>query len=613
MSKDLESNSVITDDLLPIIPVRNMVIFPGAVSHISIGREMSVAAADLAARDERKLGVLLQRDPTVDDPTPEDLFKVGTVVSVVRFVTAPNGTKHLIVQGEQRFRSAGFVDGLPCLATRFDRIGESERLDPEVQARVKLLREQTAEIIELLPEAPAELNTALEGIKQPGTLADTVAGLLDIPAPAKQKLLETIDVRERLDAVLTAVAEQLQVLTISQEIGAKSKEKIDERQREYLLREQLKTIQHELGDDETTQELDAIETTIEEAGMPEAVEKEARRELKRLRGMPEASTEYSMVRTYLDWLTALPWKPAQPETIDIARARQILDEDHYGLAKIKRRILEYLAVRKLNPEGRSPILCFVGPPGVGKTSLGKSIARALGVEFVRASLGGMHDEAEIRGHRRTYIGAMPGAIIQQIRKAGSRNPVFVLDEMDKLGAGIHGDPASALLEVLDPAQNSTFNDNYLGVPFDLSQVLFIGTANMIDNIPGPLRDRMEVIELPGYTQEEKVEIAERYLIGRQTEANGLKPGQATIDRSAIEALIDGYTREAGVRNLEREIGALLRHAAMRVAEGVTEQVHFTEGDLEGVLGVRRFEREVQMRTSVPGVATGLAWTPVGGD
>jgi ATP-dependent Lon protease len=606
------NQTILPDDLLPVVPVRNVVVFPGAVTHISIGREMSTAAAELAVRQERKLGMLLQRDPAVDTPGPDDLYRVGTIVSVVRLVTARNGTRHLICQGEQRFRTAGFVEGLPCLVARYDVISDSERSDAEIQARANLLKEQTTELAELLPEAPVEFTAALAAIEQPGSLADFVAGFIDMSAADRQALLETFDVRERLDRVLLAVEEQLQVLQISHEIGAKSKEKLDEQQREYLLREQLKTIQQELGDEDGS-ELDDIEAAIAKAQMPEDVAKEARKELKRLRGMPESAAEHSMVRTYLDWLTTLPWSVTEGDAVDIARARQILDEDHYGLKKIKRRILEYLAVRKLNPQGRSPILCFVGPPGVGKTSLGQSIARALGLQFVRASLGGVHDEAEIRGHRRTYIGSMPGSIIQHIRKAGTRNPVFMLDEMDKLGAGFHGDPSSALLEVLDPEQNSTFADNYLGMPFDLSKVLFIGTANVIDNVPGPLRDRMEVIEVPGYTQEEKLEIAERYLIKRQLEANGLRAEQASIERQALAELIDGYTREAGVRNLEREIGALFRHAAMRVAEGETVAVQISIDDVVAIIGARRFEREAQMRTSLPGVATGLAWTPVGGD
>ena len=609
----MDSKKTISEDLLPIIPVRNVVSFPGAVSHLSIGREMSMAAAELAVAEERKLGVLLQRDPGIDAPSPDDIFPVGTIVSVVRFITAPNGTKHLIVQGEQRFRVTDYEEGLPFLAARFETVPDQELGDAEEKARAKLLKERAEEIASLLPGAPAEFNAALALIEEPGAVADFIAGFLDVKPTEKQELLETTNVRERLDRVLQAVTDQLEVLRISQEIGAKSKEKIDEQQREFFLREQLKTIQRELGDDETSSELDEIEAAIDEAGMPEEAEKEARKELKRLRAMPESSAEHSMVRTYLDWLVSLPWKQPPPAEVDIAKARQILDEDHYGLEKVKRRILEYLAVRKLNPEGRSPILCFVGPPGVGKTSLGRSIARALDLEFVRASLGGVHDEAEIRGHRRTYIGSMPGSIIQSIRKAGSNNPVFMLDEMDKLGAGFHGDPSSALLEVLDPEQNSTFVDNYLGVPFDLSRVFFIGTANVIDNVPGPLRDRMEVIELPGYTAEEKLEIAERYLVSRQLKANGLDASQASVDRDALEEIIDGYTREAGVRNLEREIGTLFRHAAMRIAEGGAETVHITRTDLPEILGPRKFEHEVQMRTSVPGVATGLAWTPVGGD
>jgi ATP-dependent Lon protease len=608
-----QTRDKLQDDVVPVIPVRNMVIFPGEVAHVSIGRQMSIDAARLAAEEGRGIGVLLQHDPAEDAPDADDVFHVGTIVSIVRFVTAPNGMHHLICQGEQRFQATTFVPGLPCLAARVEPIREPRQSGAEIQARENLLREQTAEITRLLPEVPSDFASALAAAETPGALADLVAGFLDIGVEEKQQILETADVCERLDRVLEAAREQLNVLRISQEIGAKSKEKIDKQQREYLLREHLKTIQRELGEEGRGSELEELAQAIDQARMPEDADKEARKELKRLQAMPEASAEYSMVRTYLDWLTALPWSVEDTEDIDIARARQVLDEDHHGLEKVKRRILEYLAVRKLNPSGRSPILCFVGPPGVGKTSLGRSIARALGLRFVRASLGGVHDEAEIRGHRRTYIGALPGSIIQSIRKAGTRNPVFMLDEMDKLGAGFHGDPSAALLEVLDPEQNSTFSDNYLGVPFDLSKVLFVGTANVLDNIPGPLRDRMEVIELPGYTQEEKLVIARRYLVSRQLEANGLKPDQVTLDDDVIAEVIDGYTRESGVRNLEREIGALLRHAAVRITEGAEQPLHISRDDVPAILGPRKFEREVQMRTSVPGVATGLAWTPVGGD
>jgi ATP-dependent Lon protease len=607
------TESRLPEDVLLVLPVRNLIVFPGAVTQVALGRDVSIAAAREAVQNDRKLGLLLQRDPSVDKPGPDDLYRVGTVVSVVRYITAPNGMHHLICQGEERFRVLDFVPRLPFLAARYDSIPEPKGSSPEAEALANHVKQKASELIELLPQVPPELPTALASIESPGLLADLVAGLIDIKPAEKQFILETVDVRERLERLTEFLTHRLKVLKLSREIDEQTKDKIDERQREYLLREQLKTIQKELGEDEGAPEAEEIETAIDEAGMPPEAEKQARKELKRLKSMPEAAAEHSMIRTYLDWLTSVPWSKEDEENIDIARAREILDEDHYGLDKVKRRILEYLAVRKLNPTGRSPILCFVGPPGVGKTSLGQSIARAIGLEFVRASLGGVHDEAEIRGHRRTYIGSMPGSIVQSIVKAGTRNPVFMLDEMDKLGVGFHGDPSSALLEVLDPEQNSTFKDHYLDVPFDLSKVLFIGTANVLDNIPGPLRDRMEVIELPGYTQQEKLQIARRYLVRRQLEANGLTAEQASIDDEALERLIDGYTREAGVRNLERQIGAVLRHVAMQVSEGTVESVRVSADDLQSILGAAKFESEVALRTSVPGVATGLAWTPVGGD
>jgi len=605
--------SRIPDDVLLVLPVRNLIVFPGAVTQVALGREVSIAAAREAVKSDRKLGLVLQRESSVDEPGPDDLYQVGTVVSVVRYITAPNGIHHLICQGEERFRVLDFVPGLPFLAARFDTIPEPKGSSPEAEALANHVKQKAGELIELLPQVPPELPTALASIESPGLLADLVAGLIDIKPAEKQFILETVDVRQRLERLTEFLTHRLKVLKLSKEIDEQTQDKIDERQREYLLREQLKTIQNELGEEEGAPEAEEIEQAIDEAGMPPEADKQARKELRRLKAMPEAAAEHSMIRTYLDWLTSMPWSKEDEENIDIARAREILDADHYGLDKVKRRILEYLAVRKLNPTGRSPILCFVGPPGVGKTSLGQSIARALDLEFVRASLGGVHDEAEIRGHRRTYIGSMPGSVIQSIVKAGTRNPVFMLDEMDKLGVGFHGDPSSALLEVLDPEQNSTFKDHYLDVPFDLSKVLFVGTANVPDNIPGPLRDRMEVIELPGYTQEEKLEIARRYLVARQLEANGLKAEQASIDDEALEQLIGGYTREAGVRNLERQIGAVLRHAAMQISEGTAESVHVTADDLQSILGAPKFESEAALRTSVPGVATGLAWTPVGGD
>ncbi len=600
-------------DVLLIVPVRNVVMFPGAVTQVALGRDMSMRAAQEAVQHGHKIGIVLQKDPSVDEPGPNDLHKIGTTVTVVRYIKAPNGVHHLICQGEQRFRVVDYLSGLPFLAARFDLITDQAPSDAAVEARAAFLKQKAVEAIDLLPQVPPELAPALQNIESPGALADMVAGLIDIKPAEKQTILESLKVRERLDRVIEFLTHRVEVLKLSREIGEQTQGKIDERQREYILREQLKTIKKELGEDETEDDLDELRQAIADAKMPEEAEKQAAKELRRLENMPEASTEHSMVRTYLDWLVTLPWAKLDEENIDIAKARAILDADHFGLDKVKRRILEYLAVRKLNAAGRSPILCFVGPPGVGKTSLGQSIARALGLKFVRSSLGGVHDEAEIRGHRRTYIGSMPGNIVQSIRKAGTRNPVFMLDEMDKLGVGFHGDPSAALLEVLDPEQNSTFSDHYLDVPFDLSKVLFIGTANVLENIPGPLRDRMEIIELPGYTQEEKLAIATRYLVQRQLTANGLNETQVSVSDGALAAVIDGYTREAGVRSLERNIGALLRHAAMKIAEGTAEKVAIDADDVGAILGARRFENEVKLRTSVPGVATGLAWTPVGGD
>jgi ATP-dependent Lon protease len=603
------------DDALIIVPVRNVVLFPGVILPVAMRRERSVAAAQEAARSQRQIGLLLQRDPSVDNPGPNDLYWVGTAGNVLRYLTTPDGTHHVVSQGQARFRVLQFLEGWPFMVARVQRIEEAASGDVEIEARALQLKERALEVLQYLPQAPAELANAVQGIASPSQLVDMVAGFMDMEIGEKQGLLETFDLKTRLDKVLAQLAHRIEVLKISHEIDQKTKEALEERSREVLLREQMKAIQKQLGEsDDNVEELAEIARSIDEAKMPEEADKQARKELKRLQRMNEAAGEYSMVRTYLDWLTELPWSKESEDRIDIKEARKILEEDHYGLDKIKRRILEFLAVRKLNPSGKSPILCFVGPPGVGKTSLGQSIARSMGRKFVRVSLGGTHDEAEIRGHRRTYIGALPGNIIQAIRKAETRNPVVMLDEIDKLGAGgFHGDPSSALLEVLDPEQNSTFRDNYLGLPFDLSRVMFIATANMLETIPGPLRDRMEVIQLPGYTEEEKLQIARRYLVKRQLEANGLKPEQCEIADETIRAIIADYTREAGVRNLEREIGSAFRHIAMRIAEGGVQTVRIEPADLAAILGPRRFESEVAMRTSVAGVATGLAWTPVGGD
>lgn len=610
-----EAQSKVPEDVLIVLPVRNMVLFPGVVLPILVGREQSLAAAQEATRAGRSIGLVLQRDPKAESPAPSQLYTIGTVATILRYVTTQDGNHHLICQGEQRFRILDFVEGFPFLVARIEPIDESRFVkNTEIEARWNYLRQKTEEIVKLLPQAPPELLNMVQSIPSPSMLADLVTSFMDLKIEEKQEILETIEIQKRLDRVLELLNHRIDVLRLTKEIEDQTKESMSEQQREYMLREQLKTIRKELGEgEETNTEIQQLSEAIRAARMPEEVETEARKELKRLERMPEAAAEYSMVRSYLDWLISLPWSTLDEESIDIAKARAILNADHYGLEKIKRRILEYLAVRKLSPEGKSPILCFVGPPGVGKTSLGHSIAHALGLKFVRASLGGVHDEAEIRGHRRTYIGALPGNIIQAIRKAGSRNPVFMLDEMDKLSASYQGDPASALLEVLDPEQNNTFRDNYLGVPFDLSKVFFIGTANVLDHIPAPLRDRMEVIELPGYTEDEKLEIAKRYLVDRQLRANGLRAEQVDLDSEALRSIIVGYTREAGVRNLEREIGAVFRNAAMQISEGPAERISIGAGDLARILGPKKFESEAAMRTSVPGVCTGLAWTPVGGD
>jgi ATP-dependent Lon protease len=602
-------------DALIIVPVRNTVLFPGLVLPITLGRPKSIAAAQQAVRDQRQVGILLQRDAEVADPTPIDMHRMGTLANIVRYVTGPDGSHHLICQGEQRFQIVEYLNGWPFFVARVLQIPEPDTKTPEIEARFVNLKAQTLEAIQLLPQAPPDLLAAIQSIDSPSALADLAIAYMDVKPEEKQEILETVDIAARMDKVSRLLARRIEVLRLSQEIGRQTKAALDERQREVLLREQMAAIQRQLGEGEEGKaaEMAELDKAITNAGMPKEVEDQARKELRRLQRMPEAAGEYGMVRTYLDWLIELPWALPQEKPIDIVEARRILDEDHYDLDKIKRRIIEYLAVRKLAPQGKAPILCFVGPPGVGKTSLGQSIARAMGRKFVRVSLGGVHDEAEIRGHRRTYIGALPGNIIQAIRKTGSRDCVMMLDEIDKLGAGIQGDPGAALLEVLDPEQNHTFRDNYLAVPFDLSRVVFITTANMLDTVPGPLRDRMEIISLAGYTGEEKLEIAHRYLVRRQMEANGLKPGQVEIGDDVLRDIIAHYTREAGVRNLERQIGQTLRHAAVRIAEGGSGPIRITRDDLVSILGAPKFESETAMRLSVPGVATGLAWTPVGGD
>ena len=602
-------------DALAILPVREAVLFPGAVLPFAVNRQVSVAAVQHAMRNGQQVGVLMQRDPEIAEPSPADLHRTGTVANILRLVTTPDGTHQLVCQGVQRFRVLDWVGGgRPFIAAGVYRIEEPDTRTPEVEARFLNLKRQAAEALQLLPQAPEGLAATVQALDSPAALADLVSAFLDVRPDEKQEILETVDLVARLDRVSRSLAQRIEVLRLSAEIGQQTRASLDQRQREVLLREQMASIQRQLGEDEgKSAEIRELTEAVAKAGMPPEVEAAARRELRRLERMPEASPEHGMVRTYLDWLTELPWRLPEEQPIDIAEARRILDEDHFGLERIKKRIIEYLAVRKLAPGGKAPILCFAGPPGVGKTSLGQSIARAMGRAFVRVSLGGVHDEAEIRGHRRTYIGALPGNIVQGIRKAGARNCVMMLDEIDKMGRGVQGDPSAAMLEVLDPEQNGTFRDNYLGVPFDLSRVVFIATANMLDTIPGPLRDRMEIIDLSGYTEGEKLQIARRYLVRRQLEANGVTPEQVELDDDALQAVIRSYTREAGVRGLEREIGRAMRNAAVRIAEGSAERVRIGAEDLAAILGAPRFENEVAMRTSVPGVATGLAWTPVGGD
>ncbi len=603
-----------SEDVLIILPLANSVGFPGVVLPITVSGKAALAAAQEAVRTQRRVGLLLQNDAGIDEPGPENLHRVGTVATIVRFITAPDGTHHLICQGEERFSVLDFVSREPFLVARIETHKEATVFDREIEARGLNLREKAIEAAQLLPQAPGELVNAIRSIESIPALADVVANFMDLQAADKQEILATFDLKTRLDRILTLLIRRIEVLKVSRQIDERTREAFDDRQKEAVLRERLRQIQKELGDTDTgTAELSELKQAVKDAGMPPDVLEQAQRELARLERMSDAAAEYSMVRTYLDWLIAMPWARLDPEEVHIERARAILDEDHYGLEKVKRRILEFLAVRKLNPQGRSPILCFVGPPGVGKTSLGQSIAKAIGLKFGRVSLGGVHDEAEIRGHRRTYIGSLPGNIVQAVRKAGRSNPVLMLDEVDKLSASHQGDPFSALLEVLDPEQNNTFRDNYLGVPFDLSKVLFIATANVLDAIPAPLRDRMEIIELSGYTEEEKLQIARRYLLKRQLQANGLSALQVEVSDDALRALIVDHTREAGVRSLERQIGALLRHSAVTIASGGAESISIGTAEVAQILGAARFENDVALRTSIPGVATGLAWTPAGGD
>ena len=600
---------------LPVLPIRDMVVFPGTVVPLSVGREKSKRLIDAVLAGDKLLVTCTQRRADVEDPGLDDIYRIGTVCSVLKLLRMPDGTNSLLVHGQVRVGIEDWAASDPYWRAIINP-HEDEEVSPslEIEALAYTARKTAQEVLELSPNVPDEARLILDNIEKPGPLADYLAANLSLGVAQKQELLETFDIADRLRKVNAILNSQLEILQLSQKIQADVRAQIDESQREYYLQQQLKAIQKELGEgDGRTAELEELRKKIEQADMPEPVLKEAQRELGRLERIPQGSPETGVIRDYLDWLCQLPWKAETPDNLDLKRAEAVLEADHYGLEKVKRRILEYLAVRKLKPDGKGPILCFVGPPGVGKTSLGQSIARALERNFIRVSLGGVRDEADIRGHRRTYIGSIPGRVVQEIRKAGSRNPVFMLDELDKIGADFRGDPAAALLEVLDPQQNHSFTDHYLGVPFDLSKVLFIGTANHMDPVAPPLRDRMEVIELPGYTTAEKLEIARRYLVGRQLEENGLTGRTTTFSEDALRAMIEGYTREAGVRNLERSIGSVLRGIAAKVAREEDVPSTISADDLDPYLGPPRFERESTLHHGLPGVVTGLAWTPVGGE
>jgi ATP-dependent Lon protease len=603
-------------DALPVLPLRETVTFPETLTPLAVGQERSIKLVNDVLGANRMLVMVASRDPESETPGPEELYDVGVVGVVARMLKVPDGTIRILVQGTQRVRLGPYVADEPYLVARIAELPDVVEETPELEALTRNVQRTFSEIIEQIPYLPEELQMAVANIDDPAALGHLIAGALRISTEEKQGLLEEVDVTARLRRLSQILARELEVVQLGSQIQSQVQSEIDKGQREFFLRQQLKAIQDELGEgDEQQAEVNELRQRVEEAELPEHAHKAADRELSRLEKLPAAAAEHGVIRTYLEWLVELPWSKQTEDNLDIAHAREVLDADHYDLEKVKDRILEYLAVRKLNPSSPGPILCFAGPPGVGKTSLGRSIARALGREFERISVGGVRDEAEIRGHRRTYIGAMPGTIVRALRDAGSRNPVFMIDEIDKMGADFRGDPSSAMLEVLDPAQNDSFRDHYLDLEFDLSEVMFITTANVLDAVPGPLRDRMETIELAGYTLDEKKHIARRYLVPRQIEANGLKPSQIEFADPALVAVIEEYTREAGVRNLEREIGTVCRKVAREVAEGGVKngKVRISAKRTRELLGRRRFFAEQRRRTKDPGVATGLAWTPTGGD
>jgi len=611
-----EDEAIQFGDELPVLPIRNAVLFPGAVAPFDVGREKSVALVeDVDNLTAPVIAIFAQRDPSTDDPGKDDLHHVGCAARVLKALKHSSGNYSLILQGLTRIRLDTMTQTGPYLKAKVSRLPEQNAADDEAEALSMSLRDIAKQVIQLMPELPREAGSLIDSIQAPGALADLVAGNLDAPVDEKASLLEMIDVKERIRKVLKLLTRQLEILKMRERINSQIKEEMGKNQREYVLRQQLKAIKEELGEDEGDQgDLDGIEERIAKANLPQEAEQVAKKQLKRLRNMQVGSAEYTVVRTYLDWILDLPWHVQTPDNMDIGAVRKVLDEDHYGLEKVKKRILEYLAVRKLKKDKKGPILCLIGPPGVGKTSLGRSIARALGRKFVRISLGGVHDEAAIRGHRRTYVGALPGQIIQGMKKAGTINPVFMMDEVDKIGHDFRGDPAAALLEVLDPEQNNTFADHYLEIPYDLSNVMFVATANIADPIPAPLRDRMEILEIPGYTRREKLAIARRHLVPKQLEEHGITKEMLDITDPAVDLVIDTYTREAGVRTLERQIASIIRGVAVKIAEGDTTARKIEgEEQVREFLGPQKFTSEVAERTEEAGVATGLAWTSVGGE
>jgi ATP-dependent Lon protease len=603
-------------DQISILPLRNSVLFPGSIIPIDVGRRKSVRLVEEAISKERPvIGILTQRDARTEDPTEGDMYSIGCAARILKVIKLAKDNFSVILQGVSRIRVVEYSQQEPFIVARINSIPDPTSADVELDALVMNLKDIAKRVIKLMPELPKEATALVDSVTDPGQLADLITSNLDIQVDEKQDVLETFDLKTRMRKVLQFLSRQLEVLKVREKINTQVQEEMGRNQREYVLRQQLKAIKEELGElDESGGDLDEFKEKITEAKMPPETEKVALKQFERLKVMQPSSAEYTVTRTYLEWLVELPWAVSTEDKLDIQEARDILNSDHYDLEKVKKRILEYLAVRKLKADKKGPILCLVGPPGVGKTSLGKSIGKAIGRKFIRVSLGGVRDEAEIRGHRRTYVGSLPGRIIQGMKKAGTNNPIFMLDELDKLGHDFRGDPAAALLEVLDPEQNNSFSDHYLEVPFDLSHVMFLATANVIDPIPPALKDRLEILELPGYTRDEKRNISRQFLVPKQVEEHGLTPNHLEVTDGAINEIIDSYTREAGVRNLEREVGSVCRGVAVKVAEGkAPEKIVITEKELPEYLGPQKFMSEVAERTAEPGVATGLAWTPVGGD